>query len=378
MNPFTYGSIVDGEDFFDRKDECAHIAKTLEGGNNMVLYAPRRFGKTSLVFQVMEELQKKNCTCIYFDFMPVYSPESFVRLYAGVLSTKQSSLTKFTQIFTQAIKSIRPTLGFNSDGIPEFSIDFANKTVDETVVGELLDMPEKICASGKRMIVFFDEFQECEKLSSINFEQLLRSKIQHQKNVNYLFLGSKTHLMNDLFNNKNRAFYNSTSQMTLGALPQNDTIAYLQKKFKTHNISIDPDTARTLIASAGDIPHYIQLLASEVWQYMIGSEKKVTEEIITDCAGRVLNLKTDYYMEVFDRQSQSKKQLLQTLTISGKNIFSASYIREHRLSSIAAIQRAAKELLLEGIIERTQDEYFFADPFFRLFVINTTKQSLAL
>jgi AAA+ ATPase superfamily predicted ATPase len=372
MNPFVYGTVVHGEDFFDRKVERAHILKTLEGGNNMVLYAPRRFGKTSLIFQVMEALEKQNYTCVYFDLMPIYSPESFVRLYAQALSKKQSNLNKFVQTFASAIKNIRPKLGFNSDGEAEFSIDFANEIVDETVVAGLLDMPEKICsASGKRMIIFFDEFQECEKLSKINFEQLLRSKIQHQKKVNYLFFGSKTHLMNDLFNNKHRAFYNSASQMTIGALPENDTIAYLQKKFSTQGMSIDQDTARTLIAAAGDIPHYIQLLASEVWQYMVNTEKKVTASIIADCARRVLMLKSDYYMEVFDRQSQSKKQLLQALTKDGKNIFSVPYIRAHRLTSVATIQRAAKGLLDDGIIEKLHDEYFIADPFFRLFVVNT-------
>jgi AAA+ ATPase superfamily predicted ATPase len=371
MNPFVYGTVVHGEDFFDRKEERVHIIKTLAGGNNMVLYAPRRFGKTSLVFQVMEALEKQNYMCVYFDFMPVYSPESFVRLYAYTLSKKQSNLNKFVQTFASAIKNIRPTLGFSSDGEAEFSIDFANAAVDEMVVAQLLDVPEKMCGSNKRMIIFFDEFQECEKLSTLNFEQLLRSKIQHQKRVNYLFLGSKTHLMNDLFNNKNRAFYNSASQMTLGALPQDDTIAYLQKKFSAHEMCIDNDTARTLISAAGDIPHYIQLLASEVWQYMVGTEKKVTEHIIAECAKRVLMLKSDYYMEVFDRQSQSKKQLLQALTVDGKNIFSACYINAHRLSSIATIQRAAKELLADGIIEKQQDEYFIADPFFKLFVVNT-------
>jgi hypothetical protein len=232
-------------------------------------------------------------------------------------------------------------------------------------------MPEKMCETGKRMIVFFDEFQECEKLSSINFEQLLRSKIQHQKNVNYLFLGSKTHLMNDLFNNKNRAFYNSAAQMILGTLPQGDTIVYLQKKFNAHGMSIDNDTACTLIAAAGDIPHYIQLLASEVWQYMVDTEKTVTASIIANSAERVLMLKSDYYMEVFDRQSQTKKQLLQALSKDGKNIFSASYIRTHRLKSVATIQRAAKELLAGGIVEKLHGEYFIADPFFKLFVVNT-------
>jgi len=49
MNPFMYGKIVTGKHFFDRVDELKRILDTLEGGNNLVLYAPRRYGKSSLV-----------------------------------------------------------------------------------------------------------------------------------------------------------------------------------------------------------------------------------------------------------------------------------------------------------------------------------------
>ena len=78
MNPFSYGTIVKDSNFYDRKEECARIVSTLSGGNNVVLYAPRRFGKTSLVFKAIEQLEKAGFICIYFDFMPVFSPESFV------------------------------------------------------------------------------------------------------------------------------------------------------------------------------------------------------------------------------------------------------------------------------------------------------------
>ena len=47
MNPFKYGKIVEGEYFYDREDELLRIKSTLSGGNNLVLYAPRRYGKSS-------------------------------------------------------------------------------------------------------------------------------------------------------------------------------------------------------------------------------------------------------------------------------------------------------------------------------------------
>ncbi|MDR0829533.1 MAG: ATP-binding protein [Prevotellaceae bacterium] len=368
MNPFTYGTIVKGDNFYDRTDECSRIVQTLLGGNNLVLYAPRRFGKTSLVFKAIEQLENQGFICVYFDFMPVFSAESFFRLYSKALSAKQSNLQKFAQIFTSVIKSIRPIIKFGQDGMPEFSVDFANTVIDETVISQLLGLPEKIADENHRVLVFFDEFQEVEKLGNINFEGLLRSKIQQQQNVNYLFFGSKTHLLQEMFNSKKRAFYNAASQMTISYLPENETIEYLQQKLSKDNINIDNATAKYLISVAANIPHYIQLLAAEVWQYAVNHIDTITLEIINECAERVLALKSDFYMELFDRQSASKKQLLQTLVIEGKNIFSATYIKRHNLPSIGTLQRAVKGLINDGIIEKINDSYFVADPFFVMFL----------
>jgi AAA+ ATPase superfamily predicted ATPase len=58
MNPFSYGTIVKGPYFYDRKLEVQRIVSTLSGRNNLVLFAPRRFGKTSLVFRAIDELER--------------------------------------------------------------------------------------------------------------------------------------------------------------------------------------------------------------------------------------------------------------------------------------------------------------------------------
>jgi AAA+ ATPase superfamily predicted ATPase len=372
MNPFSYGTIVSGSNFYDRKEECARIVDTLAGGNNLVLYAPRRFGKTSLVFKTIEKIESQGFICVYFDFMPVFSPESFVRLYAKALSARQTNLQKFAQKFASLVKSIRPILGFDAAGNTEFSIDFAGSVVDETVVAQLLDMPENLAeAANKRVIVFFDEFQEVEKLDNIHFEGLLRSKIQQQRRVNYLFLGSKTHLLKELFNDKKRAFYNAAAQMSIGPLPEQDTIDFLQQRFAASTITLHTETAQYIISVAANIPHYVQLMAAEIWQYMVNNQQTVTREIVDDCAKQLLSLKNDYYMELFDRQSQSKKQLLQTLIVNGKNIFSTDYIQSHRLPSAATLQRAVNGLIKDGVIEKMNDEYFIADPFFKLFLATT-------
>lgn len=370
MNPFSYGTIVRGEHFYDRKEECERLVSTLSNGNNVVLFAPRRYGKTSLVFRVIEQLEKQGFSCIYFDFLPVYSLETFVDQYIRAIEKNQTNLQKLVQSISMLVKNIRPKLTFDSLGNPELGIELAETTVSVDTAAQVLDLPEKMAQSGKKTIVIFDEFQDITKLKKYSFENLLRSKIQQQQHVNYLFLGSRTHLLNDMFTNKNRAFYNSASQLQLGPLPQEDTIAFLQTKFADSGIEIDTNTALFLIHQSGDIPYYIQLLAAEIWQYMINSQSRVTEEIISFCATRIIELKQDYYYELFDRQSIMQKQLLKALVVSGENVFSAEFAKRFRLTTQSTIQKAILVLMDSGIIDKAENAYFISDPFFKRFIQN--------
>ena len=71
-NPFVYGKEVSGENFYDRREDFESLVATLAGGAaNVVLYAPRRYGKTSLAKKALGELSRRGFRCIYFDFMRV-------------------------------------------------------------------------------------------------------------------------------------------------------------------------------------------------------------------------------------------------------------------------------------------------------------------
>lgn len=334
------------------------------------MFAPRRYGKTSLVFRAIEELEKQGVTCIYFDFMPVFSLETFVNLYISAIEKKQSNLQKLVQTITSVVKNIRPKLSFDAQGNPEFGIDFMESKISIETLSEVLDLPEKIAQDQKKIVVIFDEFQEITKLNKYGFENLLRSKIQQQQKVNYLFLGSRTHLLSDMFNNKNRAFYNSASHFQLSTLPHEDTVAFLKEKFGKSGIEIDLQTSLFIIEQSGDIPYYIQLLAAEIWQYMINSQTIVTNEIVLLCSKRIVELKQDYYFELFDRQSVMQKQLLKALAQSGESVFSAEYAKRFRLSTASTTQKAILVLMDSAVIDKTNNTYFISDPFFKRFLQN--------
>jgi hypothetical protein len=47
-NPFVYGKVVRGKYFADREAEIAELVNDIASGQNVIVFSPRRYGKTSL------------------------------------------------------------------------------------------------------------------------------------------------------------------------------------------------------------------------------------------------------------------------------------------------------------------------------------------
>ena len=54
-NPFTVGALALDDAFTDREDELGDLVRDLENGQDVLVYAPRRYGKSSLVLRAAQE-----------------------------------------------------------------------------------------------------------------------------------------------------------------------------------------------------------------------------------------------------------------------------------------------------------------------------------
>jgi AAA+ ATPase superfamily predicted ATPase len=67
FNPYS------GENFIGRDREIDFIIEQVRLGQNIVLTAPRRFGKTSLAWEIISRLKLANFYTAYIDIFPVTS-----------------------------------------------------------------------------------------------------------------------------------------------------------------------------------------------------------------------------------------------------------------------------------------------------------------
>ena len=67
--PFTFGRIVTGSQFINRKEEIEKLRANIDHGNHTILISPRRWGKSSLVKHLSKKFSKeKHIKFIFLDF----------------------------------------------------------------------------------------------------------------------------------------------------------------------------------------------------------------------------------------------------------------------------------------------------------------------
>ena len=56
VNPFRYGGLALDDAFADREQEVQELKFDVLNGQHVVIFAPRRYGKSSLVWKAMQQL----------------------------------------------------------------------------------------------------------------------------------------------------------------------------------------------------------------------------------------------------------------------------------------------------------------------------------
>ncbi|HAV43461.1 TPA: hypothetical protein DCX15_05545 [bacterium] len=189
-NPFKYGGLVSGEYFFNREKEKAELHQAIEEALNVFLYAPRRYGKSSLALEVLREARERGCICVYLDLLKAPTKQRFLELYAREIS--KSMTTKFEERLNFCKKTFSrfiPKISLKTGEIPEVEFEVTWSTQTEGIVSEEgIDLPRKITKEeNKRVVVVFDEFPEIINYDGKRFEGELRAFIQRHEDVCYIF-----------------------------------------------------------------------------------------------------------------------------------------------------------------------------------------------
>lgn len=368
-NPFYFGNEVHNDEFCNRVSELRELKNDVNNGINVLLYAPRRFGKTSLLKKFHTELKEESDTkFIFFDWMSVSSIDEFIdKYFHSIASSLESTSDKVMKLFKEMLQ-IRPniTMKISNSSDINYGVSFTKKELDASFE-DIINLPFQYAQkSGKKVIVVFDEFQEAEQFG---IEKKLRTLIQtHAKNVSYIFSGSKKSILNAMFSDQNRAFYKSVKRLIIKEISLEDWRLFAEEKFRMTDKSISAEQIKTIFDITNGFPYYMQQLLYHVWQ---DCEQSVDDEMIQKALNLMLEREYDLYAYIFSTLTPNQKITLKYIALfDGKNLYSNDNLSEINLSA-STLKSTLESLLKKDICDRIDDRYYLVDPFMRYWTIQS-------
>ncbi len=369
-NPFTFGALALDEAFADREDELRELTADMRNGQDVLVYAPRRYGKSSLVLRAGQEAIRDGVLVGYCDLMKIPTKEKFAgalarTIYSDIDSPFGQAVERATRLFRGL--RIRPTMEVDpDDGTLRFSFQASRRKSDiDDTIERLLELPGELAAERKRRVVIvFDEFQEIVALDK-RFPNLMRAVFQAQPEVGHVYLGSKRHVLERIFNDKNEPFWRSAKRFEIGAIPLEKFASFIRQRFSQTDKGIDDEAVGHLLRTTGGHPYGTQELAYFVWELVPTGQHAHAGDVET-ALERVLRSEHNHFDKLWDDAPRSQRLLMLALAEEpSSSIYSAEYHARHELPANPGLQIALGGLVKKEIAAKAEDgSYQIVEPFF--------------
>ena len=328
MQDYFPSKLAQGSQFCNRLKEKELLNTNINQGRHTVLIAPRRYGKSSLVYKLVDELS-----------LPVASIDLFLahddnaitkRILVGIgqcvskiMPLNHKVLNKLQGIFSKFRVSLAAG-GFHIDA----SIETTGFDPVDQIFNAFKDLAELAKQQKKKAIVFIDEFQDIRKANSAKAIQgAIRHVAQETSAIVFIFSGSNQHLLLELFDDKSKPLYMLCDMFHLERMASKDYFPHLQKLAKKKWRYTLSDFVFNKIMSFSELhPYYVNLLCHELWKLDHLPDVEDVFQNWQDC----YNKNEDRLIAELEKLTSKQQDILKVLAIhpvvepTGQSFVSAS------------------------------------------------------
>jgi len=369
-NPFTFGALALDEAFTDREAELRELVSDMRNGQDVLVYAPRRYGKSSLVLRASQRAVRSGVLVGYCDLMRTPTKERFAAalaktIYGDLESAAGQALERAASLFRGL--RITPTMEVDpTDGSLRFAFHAGRQraAIDDTIEA-LLELPGQIAAERERRVALvFDEFQEIVSLDP-KFPNLMRAVFQEQPEVGHVYLGSKQHVLDRIFDDANEPFWRSAKRLEIGPIAPAEFARFLRRRFEETEKGIDDEAVNRVLEATGGHPYATQELAYFLWELVpTGHFARLAD--VEEALGQALRSEHNHFAKLWDDAPFAQRLVMLALAEEPTaSLYAADYAERRDLPPKPALQRASGALLTKEIAGRDPDgTYRIAEPFF--------------
>jgi len=363
-----YGVAIDENHFIGRQKEQSRLAANMRAGISTILIAPRRYGKTSLVNRVANEVSTDELIVVKLDVFACRDEYEFYNMFAeAVLHQTSSKFEEWRENARSFMERLMPKISFATDALQEYSVSLGI-TPKTHKPEEILDLPQMIAEKKNcRIVVCIDEFQQIGEMpDSVNIQKRLRSVWQNQSLVSYCLYGSKKHLMTTLFQSRSHPFYKFGDTMYLDRIGEEDWLPYLKSRYEERGLQLPDDMAQIICQKVQLHPSYVQQLA---WMTMLNTNDIVTMDTIGCALSDLLNDNDALYSQQTESLTKYQVNFLRALLAGVEGGYGTTKTRdEYDLGTASNIARIKTALTEKELIESDGKRCFIADPVLQLWL----------
>ena len=364
VNPFTVGKYLSDKYFCDRNEETEFLRKQLRNGRDVALISPRRIGKSGLIQHFFNQSDIK--TDYYVFFIDIYATTSLAEfvytLGKEIYAQLKPHSTVWKEKFFQVISSFR--VGFKLDsmtGAPSFDLGLGDIQVPQTTLDEIFAYIEE---ADKPCIIAIDEFQQIGAYAEHNVEALLRTKIQRCHKAQFIFSGSKRHVMSNMFNSPSKPFYQSAISMGLEPIPLSIYTEFVVSLFKEWDKNVESEVIESVWKRYDGYTWFVQMMMNELFA-LTSTNGTCKTDMVPVARHNIVMAQESSYKDLLSNLPPKQKMVLQAIAKEGTacNITSAKFIKKYNLNSASSVQAAVKSLLKNDLLTQTDNGYRVYDFF---------------
>jgi hypothetical protein len=375
----SVGQAVRGENFWDRKNELQDIWDAVENSSHVLISAPRRVGKTSIMYKVLDE-PKLNYIPIYIDTESADSENEFWQKLFHALREEEfvNKLESFAKTFWTKLKNIK------IEKISATGVVFGD--------GEVLDYKEafkrlvKDLDNDKKIIIMIDEFaqtveniikyeDEKHALSLLKTHRELRQDSKIPSKVIFIYAGS-IGLESVVAKMGATKHINDLNSVKVLPLDKDEAVEFINKLCGENDLQIDTTEILYLLEKIEWlIPFYIQLILQEI-KKLSRKNSLVTHELIDNAIHNALEHRNHFenwlskLKEAFEKETYLfAKEVLNKIsnkqTLNYNKIINLSV--KHKVEEEIA-REVIHSLIYDGYINNNEDPkiYRFNSPILRM------------
>ena len=366
-NPFRYGALALDDAFTDRDAEVAELLADVLNGQDVVVFAPRRYGKSSLVWRVSERAIAQDVLVAHVNLMTTPTGERLAEKLAETIHDDLAStlfrarerLRVFSGLRITPIVTVDPTTGKLG-----FSFDAGRQPQDlDATLERLLELPGQLAAErGRRVALVLDEFQEIVDIDP-ELPKIMRSVFETQPEVAHVYLGSKRHMLERIFNDENEPFWRSAKQMEIGVIAPELFRGYIDAQFARTGRRVEAEVVDRVLEATLGHPYATQELCYFVWEENAECGVAASEHYEAGLE-KLLRAEHAHFGLVWEKAARAQRLVLHALAREPGRPLAGDYRRRHGLPGPSSVQRALDALRKDELVARDANgEFRISEPF---------------